>query len=425
MERINSPRLRLVRDTLASYVRPFTRDYGRIGRLIAEGHSIGCGVILDPRALDRSDDLRKMAADEKLEVILDPLSVELSTAGGLERTGMSALPWAPATPHRPEDFTSVMVERVARDLARTVVSNGFSAVLAPSHFLDSVPSGWIATDLELARALRAALDGLGATRTPIYYPLVVRLRTVQSPTIRDYLMQQLAAGVEAGSIDAIWLRVPGFGAATSGPINLRRYIEFARAVHGLGVPIVGERTGTIGVALLAFSAVGGIEQGVTFGERYDLAPITGRQKGARPYLPAPRVYIPEIGLFLQTERASELLRHRTVRNRFACQRRCCKRGIDDMIGDPRRHFLVSRADEVRELSLLPREDRAEQYLETWLRPATDRATAAARVDPSLTTHRERLDQWRATLGEIRDRDRFRPPSVSAIPSGVRIQLLGA
>lgn len=414
-------RLWLPGNDLASYVRPFPRDFSYLARLIAEGRSVGNGIVVDPRDRQRSESLRDIAREEDIELVLDPLSVELATEIGHNRTGMTSLPWASSSPHQAEALNLAGIYRYSDSLARTAVHFGTSAVLAPTHFLESIPSPWLDIDFKLTLALRERLNRRGVDGTLIYYPLAVRLKTLQSERNRVAILQHLHSLVAAEAIDAVWLRIPGFGVAESGPVNLRRYFELARGLHGLGVPVVAERTGTIGVALLAFGAVGGIEQGVTVGERYDLRPLLARKASKGGFLPAPRVYVKEIGAFLSRKDARKLLAHRTVKNRFACQLPCCPRGVEDMLEDPRRHFLVSRAKEVEQLSRVPEADRADLYLETWLRPASDRATLAARLNPKLRKQRERLDRWRESLGELRVRDRATAPSVSKVPTRERIR----
>jgi hypothetical protein len=421
----NPPHLRLLRDPLVSYVRPFARDFSHTARLVAGGHRVGSGVVVEAHSLARSEDLRKVARDAHMEVILDPMALELSTVGGFQRSGIAGLPWASAEPHAPEAISTGGVRRYADALARAAVDAGATAVLAPTHHLEALPSRWLGTDHELSVGLRDALDRLGHDQVSIYYPLIVKLNTARPGTRRDHLFEQLQKTAASGALDAFWLRIPGFGSTMSGPINLRRYFELARQAHNLGLPIVAERTGTVGLALLAFGAVGGIEQGVTFGDRYDIGTLLRPGRGKGGFLPAPRVYVPEIGAFLPRDRANHLLGHRSVKNRFACQRPCCRRGSEDMIRDPRRHFLVTRAAEVGALSQVPDDYRADHYLETWLRPASDRATMAAKVDPKLAGHRERLDQWRTSLSDLREQDRFELPSSSAVPTGARRVRRGA
>lgn len=76
-----------------------------------------------------------------------------------------------------------------------------------------------------------------------------------------------------------------------------------RALHVLGVPLVAEHSGTVGVALLAFGAVGGIESGITIAEGVNLDGYLKLPKpDVKPFAPAPRVYLHEIGAFLDPKR---------------------------------------------------------------------------------------------------------------------------
>jgi hypothetical protein len=64
----------------------------------------------------------------------------------------------------------------------------------------------------------------------------------------------LRRGVTAGAIDAVWLRTVGFD-TRSGPVSLRRYVVGGRGFHQLGVPIVGDRAGTLGLVMLALASL--------------------------------------------------------------------------------------------------------------------------------------------------------------------------
>lgn len=220
--------------------------------------------------------------------------------------------------------------------------------------------------------------------------------------------------------DGVWLRVHPFGTTSSGPLALRRYIEGCREFQTLGVPLVAEHTGTIGVALLAFGAVGGTESGVTYGERFDVGGLLRPPPGGSAFSPGPRVYIASLGAFLTREQARAFFENRQMRSLFACQTDgCCRRGASDMDADPKRHFLLRRAGEVNFYSRPPEPVRAGLYLEEFLRPATDLALRAARVDATLEPTRKRLEAWRQTLGAMHAAGLARSSAIS--PQGHRIQ----
>jgi len=287
-----------------------------------------------------------------------------------------------------------------------------------------MPNHWLAFDLEAAGDLREALNDLGGRAIAIYYPLVIAPKVMEYSAVGRRLRGSLQELEEQHGLDALWLRVSGFGSMDATARMLLRYVHFARAMHEAGVPVIAERSGTLGLALLAFGVVGGIEQGVTFGEGFDANTLTKDKGSSSGFMPAPRIYLAEIGAFVKKSEAERLFADRSAKNRFACQRPCCKRGVSDMIHDPRRHFLACRADEIGGISRVPTGMRADHYLETWLRPASDRVGVAAKVLPRLIKHRRRLEDYRTALSDLRMVDKLEQPSISEIPTGGRLHRWG-
>jgi hypothetical protein len=228
----------------------------------------------------------------------------------------------------------------------------------------------------------------------------------------------LALWLSGIPVDAIWLRVHPFG-ATSGPVALRRHIEACREFHALGLPLIGDYSGTIGLALLAFGAVGGITGGITYGERFDAGPLLRPRSGSTPFAPQARVYVSKLGAFLTKGQAATFFDSRQMKALFACRDRgCCHRGASDTQADPKRHFIIRRSAEVAAYSRPPAAVRPALYLEDFLRPATDLALRAVKVEPALETTRRRLEAWRHTLGAIHRAGP--PPSVALTPEGRRV-----
>src|SRR3546814_10284511 len=123
------------------------------------------------------------------------------------------------------------------------------------------------------------------TSALIYYPVMVRTSTLMNPMV----MAQLLEHLRLLPIDGVWLRLHPFGTTKSGPLVLKRYLQLCRQLHALGIPVVAEHSGSVGVALLAFGAVGGIESGVTFTDTVNLDGVL------RPPKPDARSFAPEIG----------------------------------------------------------------------------------------------------------------------------------
>jgi len=339
--------------------------------------------------------------------------MELGTPSGF-RESVTRLPWAGIAQHRPGDLEGSPGTKFISQLIDFAVPRRFTAILAPAHLLRATNDPWMAADQRLVHELREQLDRAGQQSVPIYYPLAITASLFGNADSR----QHFKAVLSTLPVDAVWLRIHPFG-SRSGPASLRRYVEACRDLHRLGLPLVAERSGTIGVALLAFGAVGGIEGGVTLGEHFSAAGLLREPRKGSAFLPQARVYFPELATFLDRKRANRFLENRSMKSSFACRdTTCCRRGAQDMLANPRRHFLIRRLGEVRRVSETPDSARAQQYMEEILRPATDRIVRASKVEPSLEGNRRRLESWRHVLGAIIATGR--PASFSAVPSGRRI-----
>jgi hypothetical protein len=407
---------------IGNYVRPTRRDQRLMLTLLGEERLPTSGVVIDPALWDVHEELSREAAAHRLEVVLDSQALDLSTAAGFDRSGVRDLPWAGEGPHEPSDLRGDGGSRLVQAILDFGEGKPFTALLSPAHFLGTPDSEWFGVDIALARRMREGLDARGHSARPLYYPLIAYAEVIRNPGSRRRLMERL----RDLDVDGIWLRVHPFGTTSSGPLVLRRYIEACRDLHALGMPIVGDRTGTVGVALAAFGALGAIEGGITLGERFDIGSLT-RHRSGDPFAPPPRVYLREIGAFISRKQARQLFDQRGMKTAFGCQQdACCRRGTVDMIADPRRHFLVSRGRELSYLSSMPEPLRAGRYMEQFLRPATDLAVRAARALPALERHRRRLDSWREALGAIHRRDMDLAITYSRAPDGSRItRRLGA
>ena len=405
--------LRAVPAPLASYVRPGRNDHGVLVQLLSESKLDATGVVIDATLIARQEELALEAGRQGISTVLDPRSIELSTPAGFGLSGVAELPWAPPVPHRPDDLGGPAGLLLCEELAEFAVKEGLSALLAPTHLIGGPDDPWFDVDLRLADDLRRALDSRGRSATPIYYPLALRSTVLYDDAKRARLIERLADS----PVDAIWLRVHPFGATSAGPVALRRYIAACRDLHQLNLPLVAEHSGTVGVPLLAFGAVGGVESGVTFGERFNLDRYLKHSDG-KGFLPPPRVYLGELGAFLSRDQAASFFAHRGMRAAHGCQdQRCCRRGWQDMIADPRRHFLVQRGAEVTKLTRTPEQLRAGVYMDDFLRPASDAAARAAAAEPALEVVRRRLDSWRGALGAILTDDG--PHTFSPAPTGTR------
>lgn len=416
METPLTPRLiHAVPPQLGTYLRPNRVDHKALLAFLADGTPGGLeGIVFDPTLDSIHTELRDESRERKIEAVLDTRAMELALEGGFLGS-RRALPWAAERMHDCDGLRGVTGGDCVKRIVEWMAPRNYSSILAPTHYLsDGVDDPWFGVDRDLTIALRETLDANGLTAVPIYYPLALKGDAFFDKRNRE----QLRLALSSLPIDATWLRVQPFGARSSGNV-VRKYIRACADLHSSALPLVAEKSGTTGLALLAFGAVGGIESGVTIGEHFDANSLISRREGGKPFTPLARIYIAALQTFLSKKQARAFFDNRTIRSYFACKERCCPRGSDDMLLHPKRHFLRRRTSEIARLSALPESLRAARYMEEILRPATDQMAKAVKVEPQLETTRQRLDTLRSVLGTLLEDPQ--PVSFSAVPEGKRIQ----
>jgi len=396
-----SPQLQLlppIPPPVGLYVRPGWNDHLILQQLVVEGRA-PTGFVFDARYGDRQRDLWEAAVDANLDAVLDPNAQELWTPAGRQLSGLHGVAWSSVADQGEFSLRGAEGEALVSLLADHIAANHFTSVLAPTHYLQGPADRQLGVDLHLARVLRRALDQRGLQGVRLYYPLALPARSLALPANRAHLVRQFGDM----DIDAIWLRLHPFGTSASGPIALRRYIDICLDLQRLGVPLVAERTGTVGIALLSFNAVGGIECGVTLGERFDAGRLLHMQsRTGDPYSHPAMVYLAAIDTFIGTVEGRQLLARRAVKAALGCpDGRCCRHGPEDMVRDPRRHAVIQRLREVEQVGGLPPHRRPQEYLDH-LRNAGDIAVRLAANHPVLEKARRRLDSWRGTLSILPD-----------------------
>lgn len=417
---IRMPRPRAVRpapEPLGLYVRAGRNDHVDLLNLIAAGDAECFGVVFDPVHVDRHRELREQVVGRRLDAILDPKTQPAATVGGyMEKLG--ALPWGTGRRQRLDDFRGAAGRKRVEALGDFVLEHGFTQVMAPTHLLQDAADPWLACDIETARWLRDYLDRNGGREIVLIYSLAISYSALRNRS----QWQSLANALHDVPAGAIWLKIESFGSSST-PTAARTYIEASATLHTLGVPIIGDQVGgLIGLGLLAFGAVGGIGHGVTLQERFDASYWKRpRAPGNARSMPR-RVYVRPLDLMLKSAEAGLLLESSSrARSLFGCRdSHCCPRGIQDMLENPARHFLYQRIQEIAGLSRPPESLRVQTFLEQYVRPATDRALAAASINWSdnamakkVRAHRKRLDNLRIAFGHHADANP--PRSFASVP----------
>ena len=391
-------------EPLGWYLRPSYVDHKAIADTVAGG-AVGLhGVVFDPLYDDRHSELRHLVAKRNRDAILDPRTQELGTRGGFDER-MAKLPWGLDRPHRPDDFSDVGSRRMVESIARHVVEKGYTAVLAPTHYIASANSPWLEVDARSTADLRRRLDEAGAGNVPVFYSLAVSYETFRTAGERGTIQDKL----KGMPIDSLWIKVSQSGALTHAAV--RNVVDGAAGFHSLGVPLVGDLMGGLrGLSAVAFGAYGGICHGVTKKERFDAGTWTrAADSSDRGFSWPTRVYVPGLDLHLKRKEAEAFFGAYGAKSRFGCRdRTCCPKGVKDMLDNPVRHSLVQRSGEIQRLSAVPEHRRAQRFLEETLRPMTDAAIVAEAMSfPSeehlarrMRNNRKVLERLRVGLGRL-------------------------
>ena len=402
---MSQSRIRLIRaapDPLGLYIRAGRNDQTTLLSFMASGDASLSGVVFDAKRVAKQRELLAQVLDQKLDAVLDPQTQAMATVAGYG-SAMDCLPWCAKRAHTHDDFArDLQRRRIAELIAQFVVEHGFTQVLAPTHLVAGADDPWLDIDVATANALRLALERGGAAHVQIIYSLAVSYDAFRVASKRTGILERL----RASSADAIWLNVEGCGSDSNGT-RVTRYADAAANFHVLGKPVVADHVGgLVGLSLLAFGAVGGLAHGVTLGERFDTNHWRKSSKGT-PFAQHTRVYIPQLDWQLTRIDAERLFESGTkAKAAFGCHDTdCCARGITGMLQAPGRHFLYQRTREVGGLSQIPESLRPQRFLEEHVRPASDRALLATKLQlPQLLADKarlqsKRLDDMRIELGE--------------------------
>ena len=142
---------------------------------------------------------------------------------------LSRLPWGASEPDRPQAFlgNGMRGVRMIGALVDYLARGEFSAVLAPTHFLDNGPDdSWFEVDRSSVRNLRDRLDNNNLSRVLLYYPLALPASVFRNKAA----IARIASLLETVPMDGVWLRIHPFGASHSGPLSSLRLVASSRSL---------------------------------------------------------------------------------------------------------------------------------------------------------------------------------------------------
>jgi hypothetical protein len=398
---------------LGFYLRPGHSDHIKLTNVLLERSHKLFGAVIDPTLVQTQKVLIEQLLKQNLDVILDPKTQASAFLHGF-RQAMRQLPWCLDRPHVIDDFRELSGRHLVIKLAEFAIANGFTQVLSPSHFISSPNDPWFQVDSETSNWLRSELDRRGGKNIQTIYSLAIANEVFKDKEQRAAIIARLARM----PFDSLWMKVDGFG-ADAAPSTLTSSFEALTDFHALDKPIVADSFGGLpGLAILAFGAVGGICHGITQGEKFSTSswrkrkPSTGGGGGWR-------VYVPNLGLSFTKSEADVLFSVvPSARAKFGNRNtEACPRGVDDMIKNPVRSFVVQRGQEIAEIGATPELIRPQQFLEKTVRPLTDCAVVATKINwkpddiigqklkKRFELHRERVENIRIALGAYNEKSK--------------------
>lgn len=413
---------------IGQFIRVGYSGYRQLETLHGQGRFQVHRLVVDAGRYDAQKDLIESLWASGTEIVLDPTVAELSALGRFEGAGRG-LSWSnPSRPLDPGDFGRAARSEFAKKIASFAAERKIDVVLAPTHLLSGARDRWVDIDFHLCDSLRQALDAAGGQAITIDYPLIVPYEVFRDSAHRRAIANALADR----PFDNLWVRASGFGSDAT-PVGVRRYITGLADFHGLGRPIVADFVGGLaGLAIVAFGAASGLAHGVGERERFD----TGKWK-ARPKKggggQSGRLYLPGLDRHFKTEEAKAIIEARGGRRLLSCaDRDCCPLGVEDMLRNPKAHFLTQRRKQLDDLEKVPELRRVSHFLDRHLAVADRTARQAARLGvekslaEALARTSARLDRMR---GVIEDLDRTVGPEVTrahpiGLPASVEARLKG-
>lgn len=168
-------------------------------------------------------------------------------------------------------------------------------------------------------------------------------------------------------------------------------------------PIVADGVGGLAaLAIAAFGAAGGICHGVAEKERFDASDWAKPPKsggGGREK----RVLVGAVDRLLSIKQVEALMAAPGGRNLTSCHdRHCCPHGLDDMLKNPKAHYLRQRARQIEDLTRVPDSRRVRHFLDQELAPTERTARQAAKLKVADEGVAKLLARSSERLGKMQD-----------------------
>ncbi len=339
-------------------------------------------AVFDANHIKRQEDLRHTLFDGGAEIILDTKSAELVYVTGLS-SSIKELPWADlGRKHWVGDWEGSNGLRRAEQIAEFTIENGVDAALSPSHAIENFNSDWLSADIQMVLLLRNALDRSGAKHIRIDYHLTLPVSLLRNQNEILSVVEKIA-DMPVGNL---WFRISNFGMHAS-VTAIKRLIDLVWKLQDFRIPIVVDHVGGLsGISLAAYGAVGGVCHGIAEKENFNVSTWRKDQSNNNGGTKR-RIYLPQLDLYLQKDKAEILLKGRSMKSLAVCNDPGCCRGIDEMMKHSKTHALNQSRRQIENLNNQPELKRADYLLNDVLQNTGRTLRKAIRVkfdDDSVT-----------------------------------------
>ena len=169
---------------IAGYLRIGHTGHRKLAELHASGRLPYRRFVFDAAHLNEQRELAKTLKSSGCEIVLDPNFAEMATRGRFGSSAIQSLPWSNLDrPWEPTDFSQRRNHDTAVSIAEFAVDARVSAVLAPSHLVETHNDPWRSTDLRLCEELRRELDRRGGSDIGIDYQLITTMAQLKDESV--------------------------------------------------------------------------------------------------------------------------------------------------------------------------------------------------------------------------------------------------
>lgn len=367
---------------IAHFLRVGFREHTLGDRMRAEGRLSQTGYVFEAGSLAAQTDLITDLKDEGHQLILDTNVAEQSVVGRFSGSVASA-PWAHQDrPLDRDDFNAGTNRSVIEPIARFTRTHGFHSVLSPTHYLGGNQSFWFDIDRETCIALRQSLDQEGCEDVAINYALLLDNAQMKD----EATVSKIIDGIRDLPIDALWLRVSGFGADATG-VGTDRMARAVLRFHALGLPIIMDRLGGMtAYALASLGVTSGFSNGFKGKDSNKMADWPKPKKGGGGGN-AKAVFVAGLDRRVKIEDMQSLFAaSTTARTVYGCRNPSCCSSIDVMLREPEAHHLSEQKRIITELSTVPEARRADYFLDTYvegMRAKAERSQKLKKAPPEF------------------------------------------